>query len=1009
MGALDDLLSAWRTNPDADSTIALCSYLGGGGRETLVREVGSNAETWHARNVDVMLSVGRMYLDSNLLPEAQAALVTAGKANGADPRPFRFLGEVLLRRGDAMRAEKVLARAIQLGSGDPDVSHWHDRASFYIALQKRVGAQAVAEEVLRALPRKVSIPAPMVSPQPFAGEDVTTRARVAARALQPSPLPRFASQDSFDEISQVEEIPSVGSIPEPPTQPVVRRAQRAPTLIGVAPPKIATTPTSSRRSPQVVMPSKSASSAALAGPAELFEPEVVTGITAAPMPAAKPQPKPSTPPPPPPKPSTPPPPKPPVAAYGFAEKALPDTIPAPPLAGNGMSPVAPFALHSPGAVPAATGFVPVTPAPLPRPEPAADSSALTWRYSDNNPAAGVVLEHLALVGLFEPQGGARPAWEAPAKQKSRGLWAWSLAIVVLLGGGAGGYVYAKDVKEKKTARAAVLSGEVDKLLRSGKVADLRATDQKLSEAFELDSLSQQAARLWLQNRVLRALMLSDEPRGIDSAVHRGKTVGLTDKEVAVGRVASFLAEGDVAGAAAVLTRWDKDAARDAYYQLAAGAVLERAGDLRAIERYEAARTLAPDLAATEIALARLALVEFGKQRATPVIDSLKRRTGEQPATRGLAALAWAVDRDRPETVPPEAALQPSDIKELPAPLSAVPAMVDAVRAIQAGDVAKASVAIDSAIDRSDTPSLAVTLGFFAIEIGDERLARKAALRALAFSALYPRARILAARVALLGGRLEEAQKAVEELEPTSPDVAVVRAAVAYEALEPGDLDGALGALGAAADDPALTALRVAADIQRGTAYPKAEDLVGMAHPSVPWGELVATDAALDLGDLPSAERSLSLRPTGEQRAVHALRVARLRRLQGKLDQALEASAKALEGNVTPSLLLERSYELIAADRAADARAFVAKYPSVLGPLTSWLQAIIEVAAKQDAQAQARVAKLELPPEATPLALRVMVAKALVATADKRAKPYLDALAERSAKYPELAALAAPKK
>jgi hypothetical protein len=160
MGALDELLASWRSNPDADATVALCAYLGGTGQEALVREVGSAAQTWHLADTTVMLSVGRMYLDAGLLPEAQSALVTAGKTGGADPRPFRYLGEVLLRRGDASRAEKVLARAMQLGLNDADTRHWHDRASFYMALQKRVGPVAVANEVDRALPRAVSIPPP---------------------------------------------------------------------------------------------------------------------------------------------------------------------------------------------------------------------------------------------------------------------------------------------------------------------------------------------------------------------------------------------------------------------------------------------------------------------------------------------------------------------------------------------------------------------------------------------------------------------------------------------------------------------------------------------------------------------------------------------------------------------------------------------------------------------------------------------------------------------------------
>src|SRR5688500_9080780 len=125
MGALDDLLKSWRSNPDADSTVALCAYLGVSGKEALIREVGQTAERWHARDGVVMLAVGRMSLDAGVLPEAQAALVAAGKADAGSPKPYRYLGEVLLRRGDALRAEKVLARAIQLGDDDPDTHHWH--------------------------------------------------------------------------------------------------------------------------------------------------------------------------------------------------------------------------------------------------------------------------------------------------------------------------------------------------------------------------------------------------------------------------------------------------------------------------------------------------------------------------------------------------------------------------------------------------------------------------------------------------------------------------------------------------------------------------------------------------------------------------------------------------------------------------------------------------------------------------------------------------------------------
>ena len=202
MSALDELLRQWRSNPDADATVALCSFLGTSTREELIREVATSAETWHAEDGNVMLAVGRMHLDAGLLADAQAALVAAGRANGRDAKPFRYLGEVLLRRGDALRAEKVLARALQFSPNDPEARLWHDRSVFYSALQKRIGVEAVAAEVLRSMPKQNSIPAPTMaglSHKSF-GNEAPTKPRSqnpfsnGAGAAEDS-LPRFESED----------------------------------------------------------------------------------------------------------------------------------------------------------------------------------------------------------------------------------------------------------------------------------------------------------------------------------------------------------------------------------------------------------------------------------------------------------------------------------------------------------------------------------------------------------------------------------------------------------------------------------------------------------------------------------------------------------------------------------------------------------------------------------------------------------------------------------------------
>jgi tetratricopeptide (TPR) repeat protein len=624
----------------------------------------------------------------------------------------------------------------------------------------------------------------------------------------------------------------------------------------------------------------------------------------------------------------------------------------------------------------------------------------------HSPEPAIVLQHLARVGLYEPGGGATPAWEAPPRQKSRGAVAILVATVLVALAGAGSYEYMRRLKVARALEADTLNAQVDKLLRSGSPSDLKATDDRLTKSFELDSLSRRAARLWLQNRVLGALLLAGETRGIDAAVHRGRQVGLAEKELLVGKVASFFVEGDLAGGAALLVRGDKEAGDDPYYQLAAAAVLERAGDPRALERYRAAVKLAPDLAPAEILLARLLLMEAGTDAAKPVIESLRKKTGDTPSTRALSALSWVVAHDRPEEPASDALLEPGDADRLPAPLAAIPAMVDAAKALNKQDLPTASKAIDSAINLAMTPALAAGLGFLAIEAGDEVVARKAALRALQFSAVYPRARTLAARVALLGGRIDEAQKAIEELDPASSDVAVVRAVVAYESLEPTDLKGALEALGNSAVGPAFEALEAAPGVISGTAFPPPDQLEALAAPDKPWGELIAVDAAIETGNLALAEKLLAKHALETLRPVHLRRLARVRRLQGKLDAALEASSAAAEGGIALPLLLERVYELIAKDDVTQAKQVAAKYPTLLGPLAGWVGVLTDVASKQAASAAVRLTKLELPPDESPIAVRVLVARALVVGKDKRAAPYLAALLKKLPKNPDVLAAVA---
>jgi predicted Zn-dependent protease len=1067
MRALDELLNSWRANPDADATIAVCSYLGASKRDELIREVGASAETWHVGDAAVMLAVGRMYLEAEMLQEAQTTLVSAGKADARDSRAFRFLGEVLLRRGDALRADKVLARALQLGATSDDVELWHERAILYSALQKRVGPEAVAAEVARSMPRHVSAPpGPASDPLPSFGLEASTKPRnesLPAVAVSrkptllgladaaPPPLPRFDSADpvaaraSEDAIqlsdSDLEQTSNPGrllnvpkgGLPPPPAAASANVADAlassllspkggkpAPAAAAVKPNLKATqlggfraaaaqpaAPVANAAKPAVARPLTAAKAApAVKAPIKAREPlqfdDAVTVVTPPPfaaqlmpqvMPARAPAPAPVPVPVPVRKPSPP-----------------PAAVPGPPSPARSAAPPAPLPSFSAAAetvsafaataLPAPPARVPSAPPPPPRP-----AHALARGGDPLNPAPAVVLEHLALVGLYEPGGGATPAWEKPPRQKARGAVAILIATVLIAAAGGATYEYSRRLKAARALEADTLNTQVDKLLKTGSVSDLKSTDGRLTRSFELDSRSQRAGRLWLQNRVLNALLLPGETRGIDAAVYRGRQVGLPEKDLLVGKIASFLVEGDVAGGAAMLVRGDKEAGTDAYYQLAAGAVLERAGDPRAVERYQAAVQLAPELAPTEMLLARLLLLEAGADAAKPVIESLRKKSGDTPSTRALSALSWVVAHDRPDEPPSDAQLQPSDIAALPTPLAAVPAMVDAAKALNKQDLPAASKAIDSAINLAMTPALAAGLGFLAIEAGDEVVARKAALRALQFSGVYPRARTLAARVALLGGRIDEAQKAIEGLDPGSADVAVVRAVVAYESLETGDLKGALEALGNSAVGPAFSALDAATGVINGTAFPPPTKLEELAAPDKPWGELVAVDTALETGNLALAEKILGKRSPETLRPVHLRRLARLRRLQGKLDDALRASGAAAEGGMALPLLLERLYELLGKDDVSGAKQLAAKYPSLLGPLSGWVGVLTDVASKQPASAAVRLTKLDLPPDESPIAVRILVARALMSAKDKRAKAYVTALSKKLPKNPDVLAAA----
>ncbi len=858
---LEQLAQDWRRNPSAATTIALCEALCVNPHGSLVQQVGEFATQRLSSDVAVLVSVARMYMEAERSADAQGVLVAAGKLAPRDPNVYRWLGEVLLRRGDADRAEKVLMRALQLGSKDAETQVWLERARVFRPMQARAGARAVAAELAQAT---VHPTRELLDSMSETTTDVVARAAMLGASPPPpqSPLMR-------------------GPVPSPPDD----------TDINVH------------------------------SPDDSDDTEIIEDVAVPTGPAV---------------------PRRPAAPFA-------------PLAGrNGVSAL--------------------------RADLAADSPSV--------PHPRDVLDALELAGMYEPQAAGPSAWaQAPKGPKRKGGVTLIVAMVLFLGATVGVYVFYRDKRAKEHLRAEAILTTVDAQLIEGKPDSLSDMEKELGHVFQLDSRNPRAALAWARERAVVGLVKGGEDVAFEDAMARAKSMGVAEDKYAFARVASFLFQGDTAGAASVMSRWDGPAAGDAWYELLAGATLERAGAARARERYATVTKLAPELFVAQVALAKATAIDGDPQEAMRLAKALRAKMPERAEPVALVVLAWGRDPRREDVpAPPEADEVAKRADELPLGLRFVPHALIALRAVDKHSAEEARAELQKGLAVADTPGVGVWLGGIALLLGDEALARKAALGALQLSAAYEPARALAARVALLGDRLDEALKATEELDPTSPDVAVVRAATAYERV---DSDGVSRALEAVPPDarkqPFLAALDLGPDLLAGKLRLDAAKIAVMANDDAPWSDLMAMDAALDAGNLPSADKiAVGWGKDAESRPLRALRLGRLARYEGRLDAADALSQTAIDhGTVTPRVLWERAFILVARNRAADVAPLISHFPLVLGPLATWLSAFATASGGSAEAAKGKTASLDPPPAGSALDARVVVASALAAMKDRR--------------------------
>lgn len=954
---LECLFANWQKNPDIAQTIALCDALRVNKRGDLVAVVGRHAS--RQQSVPALTAAARMYAETGSLDDAQSVLLTAGRIAPHDGGVYRLLGEVLLRRGDAQRAEKVFERALQLGTDDPTTNAWLERARVLGEAQRSSGMVAVAEAIRRELSAESSSHAHVEAASEEGDEDegVATQVRrdksSEVSETRPSipgrrpkmPPPRLSALDA----GAVEEAFAKAFDEAPEPVPLEVTEERW------IPPEI--------RSAHGIHDLREA--------AEITEDRVVAPQT------------------------------------GHVE--LPAGAPVQAAAVSSRD-VVPVSSRKPAQIPAAPPVKPQAPAARVSPPLSSAASVPLAPPPGAIPDPRDVLDALQIAGVFEPEGLVRPqplAWDRPAKGKRRiGSYATLVAFAaVMVGGAIGTRAFVENKRAKQHLESEKLLAEVDQKLRASDANDLEPSERAIGSAFDLESRSPHAALTWLHERAMTGLLKGGEHVAFEDGTARAREVGVDDKHVAFTHAASFLFQGDTAGAAAALAKWNGKADDDPWFHLIAGATFERAGDSRAVEHYSAATKLDPDLVIAQSLLIRATALDGDPIHAAELARDFRAKYPHRSEGAALITLAWARDPLRGEP-PPEVKEIATKEGLLPSPLAAVAPAARALLAVEERRPEEVSAALKKGLAVVDTPGVAVWLGTIALATGDAVTARKAALTAVSYSAVHPPARMLAARVALLGSRLDEAIKAAEELPPTSMDVGIITAAVAYEKLDAERMSRALDGLSAETKKAAVLLPLVRGQaLLAGNAHAFVDDKAALnsASSEAPWADLVAMDAALDTGDLETA-RKLASTWTSETTSMRAVRLARLARWDGKLDDADRLSRLSFTGGATVTMraLAERVLVLVARNKFADALGLFKEYPNVGGANAKWLRAYALASSGKTEEARAMIAQEDAPPALAPLPSRTYAALAFGSVKDTRkGSAYVKAIAQAGFANPDV--------
>jgi len=868
---LDARLLRHRNDPRSEDWSVLANGLAAARRWREVGEVAEARMKVAPRELDPVIILAQSWIARGDLLRAQKVLIEGARAHGKEPRVYRWLGEVLLKRGDPERAKKVLSKAKALAPADGTIASLHQRAERLsriaddaeTSIREPDDDRPTAERAITPPPEaRRSAPEPRRPPPPVAKPPPRRRPPPSAPPIsldledeEPTTVGADLSQKLIRAMEDAKSEPPPPEIDDDSPTSMMSGLDVSPPLFENDDPF----------PPLDHTPPKPVSSKSRGAPDPFGDP------LPAPPPVASPAPSP-------------------VDAF---PPAAPEPEPEPePFPAPLASPVEPF--------PASPAF-PVADAPVERaPDPPASSAVGTTEDVDG------LLDMMRREGLFEPPDDAPTAWAPRKSSKQRGTKValplgimWGVGVALAVGGYFGWSAWVDHQEEQ----AAVLVEEADAAALRGDHGDLVDAERTLRQARELHPLGVEGPKVLLFVHAQRALEDgSFEPGYLRPALEKASQLELESPlthaaEAVLQHALGRHEEGDEE-----LEHALEAGAEDPRVLYIVGRLEQRSGGEDALEHLATAYETSPQLSAAGVALAEARADEGQLEEARSTLEAVLQTHPDH-----LRATLWSAylqaDDDEPEAgLARVEALE--ERLELGAPTDLVLSRLTAARLLRRlGRREEAREKVEEAARAGATePRLQALVARAAQALGGLRRAQQAASAAVSGAPGVPDYRKLLAEIMVERRDGVGALRVLGQLSNDDPDVLRLSAQAAILVGGEDALNAAAEALDAhleEQEEPSveMRAIRIRIGVQQGQAREmlRAARELAASAPGDPIAALALGEAALEARDpddaIEALERVVAAAP---QDADGHYLLGRAQRMAADGEAAEESFRAALE-------------------------------------------------------------------------------------------------------------------